>query len=138
MKATKEYHKKYREDNEDKIKEARKKYWQDNKETIYAKNHAWRKANPDKIKDYTRKQKLKRKYNMTEQDFQSMLKLQGNCCAICPTNHDDAPRGLVVDHCHLTGKVRGLLCDHCNKALGFFKDSIELILKGADYVSQNS
>lgn len=41
---------------------------------------------------------------------------------------------LVVDHCHDTGIVRGLLCHNCNRALGLFKDKIEVLKNAIKYL----
>ena len=38
---------------------------------------------------------------------------------------------------HETGRVRGLLCHHCNKALGGFKDSVEILTKAIKYLNPN-
>ncbi len=43
-----------------------------------------------------------------------------------------------IDHCHATNKVRGWLCPQHNKALGLFKDNIELLQKAIHYLSTNT
>lgn len=84
-----------------------------------------------KIKDpqYSRKYHLKHRYGITEEQFQFMLKLQGDKCPICL---ESSPRGkgFVVDHDHTTGEIRGIICDLCNKGLGALRDS-ELIVNNA-------
>src|SRR5437899_2095205 len=46
------------------------------------------------------------KYGLTVSDYETMLRTQNCCCAICA----QPKKRLAVDHSHKTGKVRGLLC----------------------------
>lgn len=73
---------------------------------------------------------LKRKYL----DFDEVLRLkmekaQGGRCAICRKR-----RTLVVDHDHVTRRVRGLLCLNCNVMLGHAKDDPKILTAGAAYL----
>jgi hypothetical protein len=54
-------------------------------------------------------------------------------CVICGSEEK-----LVVDHDHVTGKVRGMLCNHCNRGLGHFKDSPMLLEFAAQYLYASS
>ncbi len=86
-----------------------------------------------------RKSHLKRKYNMTLEQYARMFDEQKECCAICGEHYTKVPhQQLMVDHCHTTGKVRQLLCDLCNTALGKFKDSPELLERAADYIRKHN
>ena len=70
-------------------------------------------------------------YGITYKQYQTMLRTQKNCCAICK---QEAAKTLAVDHCHKTGKVRGLLCSLCNTALGMFKDDVTAITRSLEYL----
>lgn len=61
---------------------------------------------------------LQRKFNISAEIYDIMLKKQNGVCAIC-SNTNDNGRRLAVDHDHQTGQIRGLLCNGCNRALGF-------------------
>jgi hypothetical protein len=80
--------------------------------------------------------RLKKKYNLSKEEYEKLLLAQNNKCAIC---NSDTPKGRYssfnVDHDHKTNKVRGLLCTNCNRGLGFFKDDIELLKKALYYIS---
>lgn len=89
----------------------------------------WRKANPNKAKN----NELKKMYNLTLEEYHTLSLDQNHVCKICgeiePYN-----TSLAVDHCHTTGEVRGLLCSNCNRALGFMKDSIEILQSAIKYL----
>lgn len=53
------------------------------------------------------------RYRLSQLDFDAMFANQNGCCALC-----DKRARLVVDHCHVTDRVRGLLCYGCNIAMG--------------------
>ena len=79
-------------------------------------------------------------FGLTLNDFNSILKAQGNMCAICDIDHDVYKSSsyknkcFAVDHCHTTGVIRGLLCEKCNRALGYFNDNREYLLKAVSYL----
>lgn len=81
---------------------------------------------------------LQRNYNVSRQTVEDMHKAQNNKCAVCGgegfkmAEHHKSK--LVVDHCHITGKVRGLLCHNCNRALGLLKDKISVLKNAIQYL----
>ena len=99
----------------------------------YEGQKRWKAENPDKLKTYNRTQSL-RKYNLTQLEFDSMLKKQGGGCACCGTK--DSWRNLAVDHNHKTGEVRGILCDRCNRAAGLLADSPSRALNLHRYLTE--
>jgi len=77
--------------------------------------------------------RLKIQYGMTEFDWLIMYEQQGGKCLMsnCTvTSHDkwweQGNKGLCVDHCHKTGKIRGLLCSECNRKVGILEKNIRL------------
>lgn len=78
-------------------------------------------------------------YKVSTEDLHSLLRMQGNVCAICKRpetrkHQTGADMRLAIDHCHVTGNVRGFLCSTCNRGLGFFKDNIEIMKLAIDYL----
>lgn len=89
----------------------------------------WRAQNLARTKGY----ELKRKFGITFDDYHSMLEGQGGGCAICGEK-DPYFKHMAVDHCHETGSVRGILCCACNRALGGFKDNIQILQRAISYL----
>ena len=94
-----------------------------------------------KIYDPTKNRELnyKRKFGLTLNDYNQMLKSQNNRCAICNSKEtgSSSHKYLLVDHCHTTEKIRGLLCNYCNVAIGYMKDDIELLKKAIIYLGKH-
>lgn len=65
---------------------------------------------------------------MTLDDLEDMRSAQGHRCAMCNSEEEASPRGvLYIDHDHDTGAVRGLLCSNCNSAFGMFKEDVGVL-----------
>lgn len=99
---------------------------------------AKRAANPEAEKEANRRSMFKRRYGITVADYDAILAEQGGVCGIC-SSATASPRTkhFAVDHCHGTGKVRGLLCDKCNRGLGMLGDTLESVLRAAEYLRRN-
>jgi hypothetical protein len=72
------------------------------------------------------------KYRLDPVWFDEMHEEAGGICPTCL--RDVGEQGLVVDHDHVTGKVRGLLCHDCNLSLGKMQDNADAIRRLADYL----
>lgn len=75
-----------------------------------------------------------KKFGITTEQYDLMLKKQKGVCAICK-NTCRSKRNLAIDHSKKTGQVRGLLCMQCNLGIGHFGDDVALIKKAAMYLS---
>lgn len=86
---------------------------------------------------------LKRKFNLTREQFIEKSNAQNNVCMICKeveTSIDGRTgslKNLAVDHCHKTGKIRDLLCNRCNTTIGKAGDNPELLIEMANYIKQH-
>ena len=87
-------------------------------------------------KDYHRNKALIRRYGITLEEYNVMLKEQESCCKICGIHEKYCDKALAVDHNHTTGSVRALLCQQCNTGLGQFRDRQEFLLKAVDYLNE--
>lgn len=130
------------------VKEQERKYREKHK----PKRKVWLSENKDKVKKYAQKHYkkykdrilndvkakdsyYKRKYGITFDRYNEMLKEQNGVCAICfkpPKN-----RRLAVDHNHKSGKVRKLLCWMCNNVLGRWYDNPQRFERAAEYLREN-
>jgi hypothetical protein len=94
----------------------------------------WSKKNKFKKRLYCRRAEVKRKFGISLEQYDEILKKQDNKCAICLIDQKDYPRRFSIDHNHITKKVRGLLCTQCNSILGYARDSIETLERAKVYL----
>lgn len=77
---------------------------------------------------------LRRTYDMTEAQWNKMLRAQRGGCAICGRKPKPGRR-LNTDHDHRTGRVRGALCFHCNyRLLGRGRENADNHERAAAYL----
>jgi len=72
-------------------------------------------------------------YGITPQELLRLYEAQGGRCAICH-QPPKTVRGLHVDHCHKTNRVRGLLCHGCNTGIGALREVPDVLLSAIKYL----
>lgn len=93
-------------------------------------------------RNISKKSTLRKRFNLSFEDFNRLFEKQNGVCAICGqkeaiiNKNTKEPISLSVDHCHNTKQIRGLLCSRCNTALGSFNDSTELLKKAIHYLEK--
>ncbi len=94
-----------------------------------------------KDREQNRVRCLRYSFGITREEYLGMLAAQDGLCAICEKPEKATRSGatieLSVDHDHETGVVRQLLCSACNKAVGYFRDSPELMRRAALYIENH-
>ena len=140
------YHKEYRVKHFERKKIAAKAHYTANKQRLLLSIEEYRELNKEKMLAYFKQYRtlnadkiwedhIERYYGVTKELYESILKFQGNGCAICKVSTPVCKRKYFsVDHNHLTGAVRGLLCSHCNHGLGNFKDNIKIMKNSIIYL----
>ena len=74
-------------------------------------------------------------YGINKLQFDEMLSMQHDACAICHEPFVDMnSKHIHVDHDHKTNVVRGVLCHRCNHALGLMKDNPTALRQAATYL----
>lgn len=109
----------------------------------------WASLNSEKKKEYDKNRRLKvgpqtkerfsrylkKKFNITLEQYNKLVLDSGNKCEICgrPPSKD---KKLHLDHCHTTNNIRGLLCAQCNWYLGFIDKDPSIVNKIIKYRKQ--
>ena len=120
------------------IREQKRLWWGNNGEAVLRK----RRENPipptEEFRRYQRDWQLRKRYGITQEDFERMALSQNHLCAICgeiPSGTDKRGDLLHVDHCHDTGVVRGLLCNRCNIGISNLKHDPAILRNAAEYLA---
>lgn len=119
--------------------ECRRKYdqqWRDKNRTHVresAKKSYYKRfeENPDRLRKVRRSNSLKKNYNISLTEYNSILISQNYVCCICKKTDK---KNLAVDHDHKSLLIRGLLCARCNTVLGKVEDNIELLFSMIKYL----
>lgn len=126
----------YRHNNKDKIKQTVKE--RNQREDVKTKTKAREELNKEKRKLQARFATIKRKYGITQEEYEFLEKQQNYRCKICGVFSKDNIHGyLYVDHCHSSNKIRSLLCQKCNSLLGYSKDRIDILEKAIEYLREH-
>jgi hypothetical protein len=75
-------------------------------------------------------------YGISKEEYIDLFTKQIGRCAICE-EEPKTKRGLHIDHCHVTNRVRGLLCHGCNTAIGALRESKATMHRAILYLGDN-
>jgi hypothetical protein len=109
-------------------------YYAKNREKKLSYQAEYDKQNRDAVSKTNKNKKLKNRYGITLQEYESMMLSQMNRCKIC---NDDSKK-LYVDHCHSSGRVRALLCHNCNAGIGHFRERKDIFENAIKYIEEYS
>lgn len=95
--------------------------------------------NAEKLRQLKLDEHYRRKYGLSRSEREGMITDQNGLCLICERPPRPGHRGgcLVVDHCHITKRVRGLLCGNCNTMLGLAGEDPKVLLAAVEYLAKN-
>ena len=79
---------------------------------------------------------IKSDYGLSKEDYERFVEENLGACPIC--QNPPGKKGWVVDHDHVTGKVRGLICQACNVGIGVFHDDPEIMERAAAYLKEHT
>lgn len=81
--------------------------------------------------------KLKKLYDLTEQEYIDIYVKQDGKCAICRSDVEYRGSATHMDHCHNSGAIREILCSHCNTAIGLLKENTEIMYRAIEYIKKH-
>ena len=116
-----------------------------NGDLVNQRQREYRERNLEAVRQKAADRHLKN-MGLSRVEFDALLSLQGNKCAICDRTEPGGKGRWHVDHDHDCPEhgskkacqkcYRGLLCFNCNVALGYLGDSPMALLRAADYLME--
>lgn len=103
----------------DQCRERNNEWYDQDKDGRKTKARTYYQRIKHKVAGYRSDLRIKRKYDLTRDEWNGMFAKQGGLCGICKMKMTKP----CVDHDHETGKVRGLLHRECNLKLIAIEDS---------------
>ena len=95
-----------------------------------------RRRQPRKSKRKLHYENIWKRYGLTKQKWQALVRKYGGKCAICRQK-----KKLMVDHKHVgsgrRGRVRGPLCNNCNVGIGHLKENVKALHNAIAYIKRN-
>jgi len=105
----------------------------------FTKNNQCKECLQEYAKQHQTRLHLKKRFDLTEKEYELMLEAQNGVCAICKEEEkiidgqSKKKKPLSVDHCHNTGRIRGLLCTACNTGIGLLRHEPYILKAAAEY-----
>ena len=87
----------------------------------------------EKKRQYVRR----RRYGITNEEFQMMILLREGKCDLCHKLPQGSRKTLFIDHDHITNEIRGLLCNECNLGLSYLGDDNDIPNRVQQYFNKN-
>lgn len=81
-----------------------------------------------------RRVRLRVRFGISPEEYDALVALQGNLCALCREPQKQHFQYFAIDHDHNSGAIRGLLCTPCNAAIGLLQESPSLLRRAAAYI----
>lgn len=75
--------------------------------------------------------KTARKLKVSKEEIKRFLTV--DICQICGSTD----KRLVIDHDHLTNKIRGRICEKCNVVIGFVDENIQILYNIISYIQSH-
>lgn len=85
-------------------------------------------------KENQRRAHLRRKYGISLEQYDELLKRQNYSCAICQKHESEFNTRLAVEHNHRTLEIHGLCCSYCNRYVIGRHLTPEIAQRVADYL----
>lgn len=89
---------------------------------------------PRYSKESSRERHLRIYYNLTQDQYDELLRKQSGCCAVCRKPAEHFKHRLAVEHDHHTGEIRGLACGSCNRRIIGRHRSPDIFYNAAKYL----